>query len=63
MRVAEPSAALTLRVSEMNNLLAQLTVSAIMTRDPTTISQEATISTVAEIMLGKEISRLPVIDD
>lgn len=59
----EPTAASTLHISEMNNLLAQLTKSAIMTRDPTTISQEATISTVAEIMLGKEISRLPVIDD
>ena len=34
-----------------------------MTREPTTISQEATISTVAEIMLEKKFSGLPVVDD
>ncbi len=63
VRGAEPSAASTLSVWEMNKLLANLKVSEIMTREPTTISQEATISTVAEIMLEKKFSGLPVVDD
>jgi CBS domain-containing protein len=63
VRSAEPSAASTLSVWEMNNLLAKLSVAEIMTREPTTISQEATISTVAEIMLEKKFSGLPVVDD
>ncbi len=63
VRGAEPSAASTLSVWEMNNLLAKLKVSDIMTRDPETISQEATISTVAEIMLEKKFSGLPVVDE
>jgi CBS domain-containing protein len=63
VRSAEPSTASTLSVWEMNNLLAKLKVSEIMTRDPETISQEATISTVAEIMLEKKFSGLPVVDE
>ena len=63
VRSAEPSAASTLSVWEMNNLLAKLKVSEIMTREPVTISQEATISTVAEIMLEKKFSGLPVVDE
>ncbi len=63
VRGAEPSTASTLSVWEMSNLLAKLTVAEIMTREPTTISQEATISTVAEIMLEKKFSGLPVVDD
>jgi CBS domain-containing protein len=59
----EGTEVLTLSVWEMNNLLAKLTVAEIMTREPTTISQEATISTVAEIMLEKKFSGLPVVDD
>lgn len=63
VRSAEPSAASTLSVWEMNKLLASLKISEIMTRDPLTISQEATISTVAEIMLEQKFSGLPVVDD
>ncbi len=63
VRSAEPSTASTLSVWEMNNLLAKLKVAEIMTREPTTISQEATISTVAEIMLEKKFSGLPVVDE
>ncbi len=63
VRSAEPSAASSLSVWEMNNLLAKLAVAEIMTRDPTTINQNATISTVAEIMLEKKFSGLPVVDD
>ena len=63
VRSAEPSTASTLSVWEMNNLLAKLKVAEIMTREPVTISQEATISTVAEIMLEKKFSGLPVVDD
>jgi acetoin utilization protein AcuB len=63
VRSAEPSTASTLSVWEMNNLLAKLKVAEIMTREPVTISQEATISTVAEIMLEKKFSGLPVVDE
>jgi acetoin utilization protein AcuB len=63
VRSAEPSAASTLSVWEMNNLLSKLKISEIMTRDPVTISQEATISTVAEIMLEQKFSGLPVVDE
>jgi acetoin utilization protein AcuB len=63
VRSAEPSTASTLSVWEMNNLLAKLKVAEIMTREPVTISQEATISTVAEIMLERKFSGLPVVDE
>jgi CBS domain-containing protein len=63
VRSAEPSAASSLSVWEMNNLLAKLEIAEIMTRDPTTINQNATISTVAEVMLEKKFSGLPVVDD
>ena len=63
VRSAEPSAASTLSVWEMNKLLAGLKIAEIMTRDPVTISQEATISTVAEIMLEQKFSGLPVVDE
>ena len=63
VRSAEPSAASTLSVWEMNNLLARLEIGEIMTRNPTTINQNATMSTVAEVMLEKKFSGLPVVDD
>ena len=63
VRGAEPSSASTLSVWELHHLLGKLTVYKIMTREPTTISQEATISTAAEIMLEKKFSGLPVVDD
>ena len=44
-------------------LLARLKVAEIMTREPTTISQEATISAVAQIMLERKFSWLPVVDE
>lgn len=62
IRGAEPSRASSLSVWEMNNLLASLKASEVMTRDPVTIQQSASISEAARIMLEKKISGLPVVD-
>ena len=62
VREAEPSDATTLSIWELNYLLAQLKVEKIMTRNPVTISKEATIGEAAQMMLDKKISGLPVVD-
>lgn len=63
VRGAEPSRASSLSVWEMNDLLAKLKVFEIMTRQPKTIGQNASIGEVARIMLDKKFSGLPVVDD
>jgi len=63
IRGAEPSKASSLSVWEMNDLLANLKVAKIMTRDPATIQQNASIGEAAKIMLGKKFSGLPVVDE
>jgi acetoin utilization protein AcuB len=62
IRGAEPSMASSLSVWEINDLLANLKVAEIMTRDPTTIHQNASIGEAARIMLAKKFSGLPVVD-
>jgi CBS domain-containing protein len=62
VRSAEPSAASTLSVWEMNNLLAKLKVAEIMTRERDD-QPGGDVSTVAEIMLEKKFSGLPVVDE
>ena len=62
IREAEPSDATTLSIWELNYLLLQLKVEKIMTRNPITISQEATIGQAAQMMLEKKISGLPVMN-
>ena len=62
IRGAEPSKASSLSVWEMNDLLANLKISEIMTRDPATIQQTANIGEAAQIMLEKKFSGLPVVD-
>ena len=62
VRGAEPSRASSLSVWEMNNLLANLKASEVMTRDPVTIQQSASIGEAARIVLEKKISGLPVVD-
>jgi acetoin utilization protein AcuB len=63
VRAAEPSGASTLSVWEANNLLAKLKVVEIMSRDPVTIQQLASISQAAKIMLEKKFSGLPVLNE
>ena len=63
VRGAEPSQASSLSVWEMNNLLTNLKASEVMTRDPVTIQQTASIGGAARIMLEKKISGLPVVDE
>ena len=63
IRGAEPSQASSLSVWEMNDLLANLKVSEIMTRNPATIQQGASIGEAAQIMLDKKFSGLPVVDE
>lgn len=63
IRGAEPSQASSLSVWEMNDLLARLKVSEIMTRNPTAIQQTASIGEAAQVMLEKKFSGLPVVDE
>ena len=62
LRAAEPSAASSLSIWEMNDLLAKLKVDEIMTRNPGTIPQTASVGEAAQIMLEKKFSGLPVVD-
>jgi acetoin utilization protein AcuB len=63
IRGAEPSKASSLSVWEMNDLLANLKVSEIMTRNPGTIQQSASVGDAAKVMLEKKFSGLPVVDE
>jgi acetoin utilization protein AcuB len=63
VRGAEPSKASSLSVWEVNDLLANLNVSEIMTRKLLTINQQASIGEAAQIMLENKFSGLPVVDD
>lgn len=63
IRGAEPSAATSLSVWELNYLLANLKLEKIMTSDPVTITPEATIGQAARAMLEHRISGLPVVDE
>ena len=63
VRGAEPSQASSLSVWELNDLVAKLKVAEIMSRDPVTIQQNASIGEAARIMLEKKFSGLPVADE
>lgn len=63
IRGAEPSRASSLSVWEMNEMLAKLKVSEIMTRSPATIRENESIGEAARIMLEKKFSGLPVVDE
>lgn len=63
IRGAEPSRASSLSIWEVHHLLTKLKVSEIMTRNPATIQQTASIGEAARIMLEKKFSGLPVVDD
>ncbi len=63
VREAGPSDATSLSVFELNYLLAQLTIDKVMTRDPVTISSDASIFDAAQLMLENKIGGLPVVDE
>ena len=62
IREAEPSDATSLSIWELNYLLATLKIERIMTRNPITISDEATIREAAQLMMDNKISGLPVLN-
>ncbi len=62
VREAGPSDATSLSVFELNYLLAQLTIDKVMTRNPVTITSDATIFDAAQLMLEHKIGGLPVVD-
>ena len=62
VREASPSNATSLSIYEVHYLLAQLTVDAIMTRNPKTVTPDTPIKDAARIMLENKISGLPVVE-
>jgi CBS domain-containing protein len=63
VREASPSDATTLSIWEMNYLWAQLTVEKVMTRRVITVHADDLLLDIAQIMLDKKVSGLPVVDD
>ncbi len=63
VRGAQPSPATSLSIWELNYLLSQLKVEKIMTPDPVTIHEDATIGEAARVMLENRVSGLPVVDN
>ena len=61
VREASPSDATTLSIWEMNYLWAQLTVEKVMTRKVITVHPEDLMLDVAQIMLDRKVSGLPVV--
>ncbi|MBK8986651.1 MAG: CBS domain-containing protein [Chloroflexi bacterium] len=62
VRGAEPSQATSLSVWELNYLLSNLLIDEIMTREPVTVRDDATIAEAASLMLDYRVSGLPVTD-
>jgi len=63
VRGAEPSDATSLSIWEINYLLSRLKIEEIMTVQPITTHNTATIGEVAELMLSHKISGLPVLNE
>lgn len=62
VREARPSDATTLSVYELNYMLDKVTAKDFMTRNPVTISPDATIQEAARLMLEHKIGGIPVVD-
>jgi CBS domain-containing protein len=62
IREAEPSAATSLSVWELNYLLDTLTIDKIMRRNVLTVSPRTSIRDAAAMMLAHKVSGLPVVD-
>lgn len=63
VREASPSDATTLSIWEMNYLWAQLTVERVMSRHVITARPDDLLLDIAQIMLDKKVSGLPVVDE
>jgi CBS domain-containing protein len=61
LRGAQPSQATSLSVFELHYLVGRITLDEIMTRNPLTVTETATIQEAARLMLQHKISGLPVI--
>ena len=62
VRGAEASDATSLSIWELQYLIARIKVKEVMTHDPITISQDATIGEAAQVMLDYRVSGLPVVN-
>jgi CBS domain-containing protein len=62
IREARPSQVTSLSIYELNYLLSQLKIDRIMSADPITISNEATIGQAAKLMYENKIGCLPVME-
>ena len=63
VRGAEPAHASSLKIWELDHLLAKLKVLEIMTQRPVTIPENARMWEAARIMLEKKFSGLPVVNE
>ena len=63
LKEASASDATTLEIHELLYLLSQIKVIEIMTRNPITVPPDYTIEETAQILLEKEISGVPVVDE
>lgn len=63
IRGAEPSAATSLSIWELNYILSRLRIKDIMTKNPITVGPDTTIEETANLMLEKKVSGLPVVDE
>lgn len=63
VRGAEASNATSLSIWELQYLITKIKVKEIMSHNPITISQTATIGEAAQLMLDNKISGLPVVDE
>ncbi|MBI5053494.1 MAG: CBS domain-containing protein [Chloroflexi bacterium] len=62
IRGAEPSAATSLSIYELNYLLAKLTLDKIMKRNPLTVTATTSVGEAARLMLENKIAGLPVVE-
>ncbi len=62
IRGAEPSAATSLSIYELNYLLVKLTLDKIMKRNPLTVTPGTSVGEAARLMLENKIAGLPVVE-
>jgi acetoin utilization protein AcuB len=61
LRSGQPSQATSLSFFEIHYLLERVTLDRLMTRNPVTVADDATITEAARLMLQRKISGLPVL--
>jgi CBS domain-containing protein len=62
LRGAQPSEATSLSIFELHYLVGRITLDQIMTPDPLTVVETATIQEAARLMLQHKVAGLPVLD-